>query len=190
MDLNNSANWAIFSLKFDGTFDARTMNGGTPTETQLPIGLVGSSHLYRIEWDTTEVRYYVDGALVATHAANFGATQMRPIASDLTPGGQEVTVDWMRMSPYPTSGTFDSRVFDAGAGQSADWGALNWSSTTPSGTGVAMSVRTGDTPTPDGSWSAFTPIASSGGDIPGTSRYVQYRAQLTSERHRQYADPE
>ncbi len=128
VDMNNSANWAIFSLKFDGTFNARTMNGGTPTETQLPIGLVGSSHLYRIEWDTTEVRYYVDGALVATHAANFGATQMRPIASDLTPGGPEATVDWMRMSPYPGSGTFDSRVFDAGAGQTADWGALNWNS--------------------------------------------------------------
>ena len=125
VDMNNSANWAIFSVKFDGTFNARTMNGGTPTETQLPIGLVGSSHLYRIEWDTTEVRYYVDGALVATHAANFGATQMRPIASDLTAGGPEVTVDWMRMSPYPGSGTFDSRVFDAGAGQTADWGAAH-----------------------------------------------------------------
>ena len=180
VDMNNSANWAIFSLKFDGTFNARTMNGGTPTETQLPIGLVGSSHLYRIEWDTTEVRYYVDGALVATHAANFGATQMRPIASDLTPGGPEATVDWMRMSPYPGSGTFDSRVFDAGAGQTADWGALNWNSAAPSGTGVAISVRTGNSPTPDGNWSAFTPIATSGGDIPGTSRYVQYRAQLTT----------
>ena len=138
VDMNNSANWAIFSVKFDGTFDARTMNGGTPTETQLPIGLVGSSHLYRIEWDTTEVRYYVDGALVATHAANFGATQMRPIASDLTPGGPEATVDWMRMSPYPGSGTFDSRVFDAG--QAADWGPLAWNSATPSGTAVALSV--------------------------------------------------
>ena len=29
-----------------------------------------------------------------------------------------------------------------------------------------MSVRTGNTPTPDGSWSGFTPIASSGGDVP------------------------
>ena len=178
VDMNNSENWAIFSVKFDGTFNARTNNGGASTETQLPIGLVGSSHLYRIEWDTTEVRYYVDGALVATHAADFGATQMRPIASDLTPGGPEATVDWMRMSPYPGSGTFDSRVFDAG--QAADWGPLAWNSATPSGTAVALSVRTGNTPTPDGSWSSFTPIASSGGDIPGTSRYVQYQADLSS----------
>ena len=180
VDLNNSANWAIFSVKFDGTFNARTNNAGTETTTQLPSALVGSPHLYRIEWDATEVRYYVDGALVATHAANFGATQMRPIASDLTPGGAEAAVDWMRMSPYPGSGTFDSRVFDAGVGQTADWGALSWNSATPSGTGIAISVRTGNTPTPDGTWSAFTPINSSGGDIPGSSRFVQYRAQLTS----------
>ena len=180
VDMNNSPNWAIFSVKFDGTFNARTNNGGASTETQLPIGLVGTSHLYRIEWDTTEVRYYVDGALVATHTANFGATQMRPIASDLTAGGPELTVDWMRMSPYPGSGTFDSRVFDAGVGQTADWGALSWNSATPSGTGIAISVHTGDTPTPDGTWSAFAPINSSGGDIPGSSRFVQYRAQLTS----------
>ena len=43
-----------------------------------------------------------------------------------------------------------------------------------------MSVRTGNTPTPDLTWSAFTPIASSGGDIPGNSRYVQYRAVLST----------
>ena len=82
------------------------------------------------------------------------------------------------MSPYPGSGAFTSRVFDAG--QAADWGALTWNSAAPSGTGVALSVRTGNTPTPDGTWSSFTPIASSGGDIPNNSRYVQYRAQLNS----------
>ncbi len=134
--------------------------------------------MYRIEWDTTEVRYYVDGALVATHGGNFGATQMRPIASDLTAGGGELSVDWLRMSPYPASGTFESRVFDSGT--SADWGALSWNAATPAGTAIAISVRTGDTPTPDGSWSAFTEVANSGGDIPGNSRYVQYRAELST----------
>ena len=37
------------------------------------------------------------------------------------------------MSPYPASGTFDSRVFDAG--QAADWGALSWNANAPPGTG-------------------------------------------------------
>ncbi len=105
---------------------------------------------------------------------------MRPLASDFNSGGPELSVDWLRMSPYPASGTFDSRVFDAGSGQSVNWGALTWNSATPSGTGIAMSVRTGNTPTPDGTWSAFTPIATSGGDIPGNTRYVQYRAVLST----------
>ena len=125
----------------------------------------------------------MDGALVAEHTSgfDFGATQMRPLASDLTNGDAgNVRVDWLHMSPYPATGTFDSRVFDAGAGQTADWGALNWNSATPAGTGIAISVRTGNTPTPDGTWSAFTPIPTSGGDIAGNSRFVQYRAELTS----------
>ena len=48
------------------------------TERSLPRSLIGSPHHYRIEWDATEVRYFVDGSLVATHAASFGATEMRP----------------------------------------------------------------------------------------------------------------
>ncbi len=123
-----------------------------------PGPLAGTPHTYRIEWDTTQVRYYVDGmTLVATHAANFGATQMRPLASDFNSGGPEVSVDWLRMSPYPASGTFDSRVFDAGPGQSVNWGALTWNSATPPGTGIAISVRTGNTPTPDGTLERLHP---------------------------------
>ena len=180
VDLNTSANWAIFSVKSDGTFNARTNISGSSTETQLSSALLGSPHRYRIEWGASDVRYYVDGTLVATHTASFGATQMRPIASDFSAGSPEISVDWIHMSPYPGSGTFDSRVFDAGPGQSADWRALSWNASIPAGAGVAFGVRTGNTLTPDASWSAFTPIASSGGDIPGSSRYLQYRAQLTT----------
>jgi N,N-dimethylformamidase beta subunit-like, C-terminal/Domain of unknown function (DUF4082)/Bacterial Ig-like domain/Bacterial Ig domain/Purple acid Phosphatase, N-terminal domain len=180
IDLNKSANWAIFSVQSNGTLAARTNNNGAATVTQLSSALLGSPHLYRIEWGATDVRYYVDGSLVATHTASFGATQMRPIASDLNAALPELSVDWLRMSAYPGSATFNSRVFDAGSGASADWRALSWNASTPSGTEVALSVRTGDTATPDESWTAFSPIAVSGGDIPGSSRYLQYRAQLTT----------
>ena len=180
VDLNGSANWAIFSVRADGTFGARTNNNGASTETQLSSALLGSSHLFRIEWGATEVRYYVDGTLVATHAASFGATQMRPIASDFNALLPELSVDWLRMSAYADSGAFDSRVFDAGAGEGADWGAFTWNASTPPGTGVALSVRSGDTAIPDASWTAFSPIAASGVDVPGTSRYLQYRVQLTT----------
>ena len=178
VDFNNDPDWAMFSIKGDGTFNARTNNGASSTETQLSSSLIGSPHRYRIEWASTEVRYFVDGNLVATHAVNFGATQMRPLASDLNSGGLDVSVDWLHLSPYPAAGTFNSRIFDAG--QQVDWGPLGWTADAPSGTGVGISVRIGNTPTPDGSWSSFTPIATSGGDISGNSRYVQYRAQLST----------
>ncbi len=173
----NAPPWATFSTKGDSLFYARTHNGAVSTETPLPSSLLGSSHRYRIEWDAGEVRFFVDGTPVATHTVAF-ADNMRPLSSDFNPGGGELSVDWLRMSPYPASGSFDSRVLDAGEG--ADWGALAWTSATPPGTGVALSVRTGNTPTPDASWSSFSPIAASGDDIPGSSRYVQYRAALTS----------
>ena len=104
VDLNNNPNWAIFSVKGDGLFYARTNVDRTSTETQLPSSLIGSPHVYRIDWDATQVRYAVDGSLVATHAATF-TTAMRPIASDFTAGGPDLSVDWLHMSPYQASGT-------------------------------------------------------------------------------------
>ena len=64
----------------------------------------------------------------------------------------------------------------------ASWGTLSWSSHLAGGTSVAMSVRTGGTPVPDGSWSGFRAIAASGAAIGGSSRYIQYRAALIDDR--------
>jgi hypothetical protein len=52
--------------------------------------------------------------------------------------------------------------------------------TSVTGTTIAMSVRTGNTAAPDATWTAFNAVASSGGAIAGTARYVQYRAVLTT----------
>jgi len=43
-----------------------------------------------------------------------------------------------------------------------------------------MAVRTGNTPTPDATWTAFTTIPTSGGGIGASARYVQYRAVLST----------
>jgi hypothetical protein len=97
------------------------------------------------------VQYFVDGALVATHARAM-TTPMRPLASDLNTGGGNVPVHWLRMSPYATAGSFTSRVMDAGT--AADWGRLEASATTAAGTGLTLETRSGNTPTPDAMWSA------------------------------------
>jgi hypothetical protein len=170
--------WAIFSTLNGGLLFARTnTGGGLFIDTGLGSGLLGAFHHYKIDWKADRVDYYVDGALVASHALAIAGT-MRPVAaSDFNPFGGTVFVDWMRMSPYASTGTFLSRIFDAAA--PVVWNTIQWQATTPAGTAIAISVRGGNTAAPDATWSAFAPMTA-GGPIALTSRYVQYRAVLTS----------
>jgi hypothetical protein len=82
----------------------------------------------------------------------------------------------MRLGPYPTTGTFTSRVLDAG--QSLLYDAINWTTDLPAGSTVAVSVRTGNTAVPDGTWTGFATVTS-GGSVGQTGRYAQYRVTLT-----------
>jgi hypothetical protein len=84
----------------------------------------------------------------------------------------------MRVTPYVSPCTFTSRVFDAG--QPVNWDSLAWTGSVPGGTSLNLSVRTGNTPTPDGTWTAFSSVAQSGDPIGKTSRYLQYQADLTT----------
>jgi hypothetical protein len=174
-----SEQWAVFSTSNVGTLFARTNLGGTIIETPLRIDLLGSLHRFRIDWQATQVDYYVDDVAVASHALNVPLSGLRPIAgSDFTIAGGHVLVDWMRMSPYAAAGTFESRVFDALS--VVYWNSVSWKSVTPAGTSVMIGVRTGNTPTPDdGTWSAFVPIAAPG-PFSAEGRYVQYRAALAT----------
>jgi hypothetical protein len=191
--------WAIFSTD-DGAdghgtsygdkvkLYARTLAAAGPNDPAT-ITSVGNDfdasapHTYRIDWSANQVKYSVDGVVVATHNVAIAAP-MRPVVSDITagvvsgPGPGLVTVSSMGLSLYPAAGTLESRVRDAG-GSKVTWGALTSTATMPSGTSVTFATRTGNTPTPDASWSAYQPV--SGGAIasPG-ARYIQYRASLNS----------
>jgi Domain of unknown function (DUF4082)/Bacterial Ig-like domain/Bacterial Ig domain len=174
----STAPWARFTTQ-GGNLLAQTRFGSTTTNTTLGSGRLGAPHRFRIDWNATNVVYSVDGTVVATHA-RASTTPMRPLVSDATVGGGTVTVDWLRPTPYAASGTFLSRVFDAGA--SVLWDTATWTSQLPSGTSLSISVRQGGTPTPDdGTWTPFSaPLAGSGATVGGTSRYLQYRAELTT----------
>jgi hypothetical protein len=84
----------------------------------------------------------------------------------------------MRLTPYLSPATFTSRVFDGGA--QVTWSTAAWTADLPAGTTVTVSVRTGNTAVPDASWTAFSVVPSPGGAIGGTSRYIQYRLELSS----------
>ena len=173
--------WAMISTGQAGTgLLARSWNGSGSWDTQstaIPGSFFGTPHRYRVDWNTDSIEYYVDGVKVATHNVTI-STQMRPLFSVGSPSGSPLTVDWARMTPYASGGVFTSRIFDARA--AANWQALSWTAQVPNGATLSMRVRTGDTPAPDGTWSAFTTVTTSGGSIGTTSRYAQYEATFST----------
>jgi hypothetical protein len=74
-------------------------------------------------------------------------------------------------------GTFVSGVLDAQA--MVDWHMALWHAQVPSGSKLVVSVRTGSTLEPDKSWTDWSTVGS-GGQITGSSRYIQYKLKLTS----------
>ena len=155
----------------------RTAASRVSVDTPLSSALLGSQHRLRIDWTPGGVIYSIDGIVVASDAIAIDV-ELRPLVSDFTPGDGALTVDWIRMGPYASPGTFLSRIIDAGS--SVNWGALSWTAQLPSGTSIAFSARHGESPTPDATWTAFAPITVSGGAIGGGSRYLQYRVELTA----------
>jgi hypothetical protein len=136
-------------------------------------------HRFRIERRAGEVRYYVDGAQApaATHAIAL-AGPMRPAASDFAPGGPTLGVGWIRVSPYEAAGSFLSRVHDGGG--SVTWQSISWEALLPDGTSLGLFARTGDTPAPDASWTAFAVVPGSGSVLGASGRYLQYRVDLAT----------
>jgi hypothetical protein len=77
-------------------------------------------------------------------------------------------------------GTYESESRDAE--MIATWGAISWHATTPAGSRVELYTRSGNTETPDDTWSAWSSAYSNGegsGITSPKSRYLQWRAVLT-----------
>ncbi len=60
------------------------------------------------------------------------------------------------------------------------WGTAVWTREVPTGTSLVLSVWQGNTATPDGTWTPFATLTDSGVTLGGSSRYLQYRAQLAT----------
>lgn len=191
----NAGSFQNIGFSLDGPFNAPWVTVGQGSQdgnvyarysggNAVNLGpLLGSAHLYRIEWNASDFNIIVDNGVSASVTLPFtvGANMVVQI-SDLLTGDGMLSVDWIRLTPYATPGTFTSRVYDAGTAKT--WMAVNWSGDFPAGTSLDMAVRTGNTPTPDASWTSFTTLAASGDAVNQTSRYIQYRATLaTSSPH-------
>jgi hypothetical protein len=88
----------------------------------------------------------------------------------------------LRLSSARASrGTYTSDVRDATT--VAAWGTIKWNAVVPSGTTVEIATRSGNTRTPDETWSNWSPayMDSTGSAVTSPrARYLQWRAQLTA----------
>jgi hypothetical protein len=175
--------WAMFStgsntpaLPF-GLYARTVTPGGMPSDPLLlPAVDPLLPHVYRIEWSTSDVKFYVDNNLVNTSNIVV-AGPMRPVASDLDAGGPSVKVDWFAMGTTPSSGMFASRVLQADDPHTV-WGTVK---ETGAGSGAAFETRTGNTTTPDSTWSDWQAVGSGGAiQSPAGRQNVQYKATLSS----------
>ncbi len=81
-----------------------------------------------------------------------------------------------------TRGSYESESRDAQ--MVATWGALSWHGTTPAGSRVELFTRSGNTETPDDTWSAWSApyLKAEGSQITSPkARYLQWRAVLTGQ---------
>lgn len=179
---NGDNAWAMFSTgNQTSILRARTFipgGGGLTEDFDIPGSavLIGSEHLYKIIWNTSSIEYFVDGILVHTVNATITET-MRPAISDYNNNGIGISVNWMYISPYAASGIFESRIFDAG--NYKNWMEVNWTADIPAGTNLQIYQRQSNSAINilSASWQLVT---ASGSTVGGTSRYIQYKAELTT----------
>jgi hypothetical protein len=155
----------------------RDGNPPSPTDINIPDPDLLQYHRLRLEWDTTETRYYVDDNLNATiTSTNVLTSWVWLYSHNPTTSGplSEMLVDWVRAGVYPASGTLVSCALDAGG--IVNWASLTSTTVLPTGTGVAFRTRTSLDAM---NWSAWQAV--SGATIVSPSgRYLQYEASLTT----------
>ncbi len=185
--------------------------GSTPEDHRTPKGAVyriTSDGVWDQLWESREDTAYdlafdADGSvLVGTgNKGKIFRLEGDPVSATLLvrAGGQQVTAlvrgargrlyyatanpgKLFRVSADRASrGTYESESEDAG--MLATWGALTWHGTFPPGTGVQLFTRSGNTQTPDDTWSdwstAYTATDASAITSP-KARYLQWRAVLTA----------
>ena len=100
-------------------------------------------------------------------------------ASVYVTNGSSNTVSMYSRSPGFSSGTFTSGVIDTGAATA--FTTLSYSATL-NGQTLTIDARSGNTATPDGSWTDWTTNIANGGSISALSgkQYIQYRANFST----------
>ncbi|MDP7115151.1 MAG: DUF2341 domain-containing protein [Myxococcota bacterium] len=156
----------------------------------------GSTHTYRVTATGGTLTMFLDGAAVVSYTdpSPLSGTRLGVLETHLDPPGYfdsllirayvepELSAAPGGGGSYLSPGAWVSDVVDSGC-PTASWDAVGWVESLPAGTDVTFSVRGGDTPAPDGSWSGWGGETSDpAGSTPGIgeTRFGQVRTTLTS----------
>ncbi len=150
---------------YDFTFDA---------EGRLLVGTGNKGKIYRLEGDP----------LQPTLLAGAGAQQVTAFYKDGRGRLYFATANPGKLfrlsSARAAEGTYESEPRDAQT--VATWGALSWRSTTPAGGRIQVMTRSGNTETPDDTWSNWSAAYSTPDGSPITSpkaRFLQWRVVVS-----------
>ncbi len=178
-----SAKGAVYRIQPDGVWDQlwESRDDSPYDLTFEPSGalLVGTGNkgkLYRLEGEPLRPTL-VTRAAAQQITAFYKDSKGRLLYATANPG------KLFRLAPGRTTrGTYESESRDAQ--MVATWGALSWHGSTPAGSRIEMFTRSGNTETPDDTWSAWSSPydKAEGSQITSPkARYLQWRAVLTGQ---------
>jgi hypothetical protein len=159
--------------------------GGDSVWGEYFQGLIDEVRVYNKVLTQAQIQTDMATAVVANKvweqatAADFNTGTFQGTALASTSGGG------VRLAPtssttFTSTGTFTSVVFDAGG--VATWGTARWTANLPSATTLVVQTRSGNSATPDSTWSSWTSVSNSGQISSPSGRYLQYRLVLTTNK--------
>lgn len=176
-----SGRGAIYRIRTDGLWDLLWDSGDDSPfdliiegDGSLLVGTGTEGKIFRVAGDPAR----------ATLVARAGARQVTALFRD--PSGRVLGATsnpgkLFALSAEPAkSGTYQSDVRDAGT--VATWGVIRWRATLNGGR-IEVSTRTGNTSTPDETWSPWSkPYANANGEqiTSPNARYLQWRLSMSS----------
>jgi hypothetical protein len=161
----------LWESRDDSPYDLMFDQGGA-----LIIGTGNKGKIYRLEGNP----------LQATLLARATAQQVTSFFKDASGRLYYATANPGKLfrlsSQRAARGTYESEARDAQT--LATWGTLSWRGTTTAANRVELFTRSGNTETPDGTWSVWSPAYTNADASPITSpkaRYLQWRAVLSGK---------
>jgi sugar lactone lactonase YvrE len=178
---NRLTKGAIYRISPDGLWDQlweskedSPYDVAFDTDGRLIVATGGKGKIYRLEGEPLQPM------LLARASAQQVTSLYRDARGRLYYATANPGKLYRLSSTRAARGTYESEIRDAQMVSS--WGSISWHGTIPAGSRVEVSTRSGNTETPDDTWSAWSPTYTTAEGSPITSpkaRYLQWRATLS-----------